>query len=116
MKKGNRDRQDEQNPAVNQPLQLLSSLLIIWMVDGVGLYHFRSLWRWCGSCPHAPAHMTLVDVVYSLLHTVHHFNAAIQVPVLCSQRLNFWWAEGQVGGKPGAGLDLDLVKMKIDIG
>lgn len=49
-----------------------------------------------------------VDVVHGVLHTIHHLNAALQVPVLCPQRLHLRRAKGQVGGKPGASMDLDL--------
>lgn len=34
-----------------------------------------------------------MDVIHSVLHAVHHLNAALQVPVLCPQRLHLRWAE-----------------------
>lgn len=49
-----------------------------------------------------------VDMVYSLLHAVHHLDAALQIPVFCPQRLDLRWAKGQVGGEPGASVDLHL--------
>lgn len=35
-----------------------------------------------------------VNVVHSVLHAVYHLNAALQVPVLCSERLHLRWAKG----------------------
>lgn len=49
-----------------------------------------------------------VDVVHGILHAVHHLNAALQVSVFRPQRLDLRGAEGQVGGKPGPSVDLDL--------
>ena len=54
----------------------------------------------------------LVDVVDGLLHTVHHFNAQFQVPVLSSEGLHFGGAEGQIGGELGACVNLHLGQRK----
>lgn len=50
----------------------------------------------------------LVDMFNSLSHTVHHLNAACQVPIFSAERFHFRGAEGQVGGKLGAGVNLHL--------
>lgn len=51
-----------------------------------------------------------VDVVHSFLHAVYHLNAALQVPILCPQRLHLGWAESQIRCKSGACMDLHLRK------
>lgn len=50
----------------------------------------------------------LVDMLHSLLDTVHHLNAALQVPILCAQRFHFRRAECQVRCKPWASVNLHL--------
>ena len=49
-----------------------------------------------------------MDVVDGILHTVHHFNAQLQVPVLSSEGLHFRGAEGQIRGELGACMNLHL--------
>lgn len=50
----------------------------------------------------------LVDVVNGLLDAVHHFNAQLQVPILCSEGLHFRGAEGQIGSELGACVNFHL--------
>lgn len=54
----------------------------------------------------------LVDVVHSVLHAVNHLDAALEVAVLCSERLHLRRAEGQIGGKPRTRMNLNLKKRK----
>lgn len=50
-----------------------------------------------------------VNMVHGFRHAVDHLHAALQVTVLCPQRLCLWWAECQVGGELRACMNLNLV-------
>lgn len=54
----------------------------------------------------------LVDVVHGVLHAVNHLDAALEVAVLCSERLHLRRAEGQIGGETRTSMNFYLKKKK----